>query len=115
MEVKHTPLPWKAENGESRGAWIMGADEGWAALVCGDNDSTAIANKDFIVRACNSHYALLESAKSTTAALVAAVSLLKRGSKKAAPSDKMFDTMIADYENAIEAARAAISQAEGRS
>ncbi len=37
--------------------------------------------------------------------LVAAVSLLKRGSKKAAPSDKMFDQMISDYERAIERGR----------
>jgi hypothetical protein len=37
--------------------------------------------------------------------LVAAVSLLKAGSKKAAPSDKMFDQMIVDYERAIENGR----------
>ena len=42
------------------------------------------------------------------ASLVAAVSLLKRGSKKAAPSDKMFDMMIADYERSIERGRAAL-------
>lgn len=40
------------------------------------------------------------------ASLVAAVSLLKRGSKKAAPSDKMFDQMIIDYERSIERGRA---------
>lgn len=57
---------------------------------------------------------LLEASKATLAALVAAVSLLKRGSKKAAPSNTMFDIMIADYEKAIEAARAAIAKAEGR-
>lgn len=55
---------------------------------------------------------LLEAAKSTTAALVAAVSLLKRGSKKVAPSNTMFDIMIADYEKAIETARSAIAGAE---
>ncbi len=37
--------------------------------------------------------------------LVAAVSLLKRSPKKAAPSDKMFDQMILDYERAIERGR----------
>ena len=42
------------------------------------------------------------------ASLVAAVSLLKRGSKKAAPSDRMFDQMIADYEQSIKRGRAAI-------
>jgi hypothetical protein len=47
------------------------------------------------------------------ASLVAAVSLLKRGgktAKKAAPSDKMFDQMILDYEKAIEQGRAALAQ-----
>lgn len=40
------------------------------------------------------------------ASLVAAVSLLKRSPKKAAPSDRMFDMMIADYERSIERGRA---------
>lgn len=44
------------------------------------------------------------------ASLVAAVSLLKRGSKKAAPSDRMFDQMIADYERSIERGRAALKE-----
>lgn len=44
------------------------------------------------------------------ASLVAAVSLLKRGSKKAAPSNRMFDQMIADYERAIERGRAALKE-----
>jgi hypothetical protein len=43
-----------------------------------------------------------------TACLVAAVSLLERGGKKAAPSNKMFDQMIVDYKNCIERARAAL-------
>lgn len=55
---------------------------------------------------------LREAAISTTASLVAAVSLLKRGSKKAAPSDVMFDLMIADYEVSIERARAALKGGE---
>lgn len=44
--------------------------------------------------------------KDVTAHLVAAISLLERGSKKAAPSDKMFDMMIADYKRAAERSRA---------
>lgn len=42
--------------------------------------------------------------------LVAAVSLLKKGPKKAAPSDRMFDAMVADYEKAIERGRAALKE-----
>lgn len=44
----------------------------------------------------------------TAASLAAAISLLERGgnaSKKAAPSDKMFDLMLADYRKSLSAAR----------
>lgn len=44
-----------------------------------------------------------------TASLSAAISLLSRGSKKAAPSDKMFDQMVADYEASAERARATLA------
>lgn len=43
--------------------------------------------------------------------LVAAVSLLERGGKKAAPSDKMFAVMLDDYRASIERARAALKGA----
>lgn len=55
---------------------------------------------------------LQERLTDVEASLVAAVSLLKRGSKKAAPSDKIFDQMIADYEGSIERARAALRKQE---
>jgi hypothetical protein len=41
----------------------------------------------------------------TLASLVAAVSLLEGGGKKAAASDKMFDQMVIDYNKTIEKAR----------
>ena len=44
----------------------------------------------------------------TTASLVAAVSLLERGGKKAAPSNTMFSQMLVDFKNSIDHARAAI-------
>ena len=51
----------------------------------------------------------LEAAlKDATVHLVAAVSLLESGGKKAAPSNKMFEQMIADYKNGVERARAAL-------
>jgi hypothetical protein len=45
------------------------------------------------------------------ASLAAAISLLERTpkAKKAAPSDKMFDQMLADYRKALANARAALS------
>ena len=44
-----------------------------------------------------------------TASLAAAISLLERGSKKAAPSDKMFDQMLKDYKKSLNAARATLN------
>lgn len=46
----------------------------------------------------------------TLASLVAAVSLLRRGGRKAAPSDTMFNMMLSDYEKSIEASRDALAQ-----
>lgn len=57
-------------------------------------------------RIAKMHEALLDA----LAGLIAATSLLKRGSKKAAPSDKMFDQMVADYESAAFRARAALQE-----
>lgn len=107
-EVKPNSLPWNVNGKQS----IRGANGEYIAKA---NWRDGAEHAAFIVRACNSHGDLLEGLKSTTASLVAAVSLLKRGTKKAAPSDTMFDMMIADYEKAIEAGRSAIAKAEGRS
>ena len=43
------------------------------------------------------------------AALAAAVSLLERSPKTAAPSDKMFDQMLEDYTRALATARTALN------
>lgn len=50
-----------------------------------------------------------EAAIRSMAALSAAISLLERGGKKAAPSDKMFEMMLNDYRNALEFSRHALS------
>lgn len=42
------------------------------------------------------------------AALAAAISLLEKGGKKAAPSDRMFEQMLTDYRKALENGRAAL-------
>lgn len=49
---------------------------------------------------------------STAASLAAATSLLKQGPKSAAPSNKMFDQMVLDYEASLEEARAALEEAK---
>jgi len=53
---------------------------------------------------------LRETNKTLLASLVAATSLLENGGKKAAPSDTMFDMMIAYYKKAITAGRALLSR-----
>ena len=42
--------------------------------------------------------------------LAAAISMLERGSKKVAPSDKMFDMMLADYRKALASARTTLNR-----
>lgn len=44
------------------------------------------------------------------ASLAAAISLLERGGKSAAPSDKMFDAMLADYRTSLKDGRAALAR-----
>lgn len=46
------------------------------------------------------------------ASLAAAISLLERGGKKAAPSDKMFNMMLDDYRRALEAARKVLNESK---
>lgn len=55
---------------------------------------------------------LAEVLLGATASLVAATSLLERGGKRAAPSDKMFAQMLADYRAAAEVARQALAQVD---
>ncbi len=50
---------------------------------------------------------VVEALKDVLASLVAAHSLLSRSPKTAAPSDKMFDQMLKDYEKSIERGRKA--------
>ncbi len=54
--------------------------------------------------------ALRESLLHTAASLAAAISMLERGSKKVAPSDKMFDMMLADYRKALASARTTLNR-----
>lgn len=54
---------------------------------------------------------LLSGLREVLPALVAAVSLLERGGKKAAPSDKMFALMLSDYKAAIERGQVAWREA----
>ena len=51
---------------------------------------------------------LVEAAKRTRKSLVAAISLLESGGKKAAASDKIFAIMLSDYRKSADEIRAAL-------
>ena len=51
---------------------------------------------------------LEEAVTDAGASLVAAISLLERGGKDAAWSDKVFHTMLADYKKSVERSRAVL-------
>lgn len=57
--------------------------------------------------------ALVEAQIGAAASLAAAISLLERGGKKAAPSDKMFAVMLDDYRKSLDGARAVLARAKG--
>jgi hypothetical protein len=54
----------------------------------------------------------VEAAVDAGASLAAAISLLERGGRKAAPSNKMFDQMLVDYRNSLERTRATLAEIE---
>lgn len=53
---------------------------------------------------------LREACVDALSSLVAAISLLEKGGKKAAPSDKMFAQMLVDYNNSVARTRAALTE-----
>lgn len=52
---------------------------------------------------------------STTASLMAALSLLEKGGRRAAASNKMFEQMLEDYRHRVESARNVLAKARGES
>lgn len=114
MAAKYTPGPWRLldDAGHPANIRIGSTRRPHVAKVYAeslDRDPNCEANARLIASAPD----LLEALKDSLASLIAAISLLERGSKKAAPSDKMFDQMLADYQASADRARAAIRQAEG--
>lgn len=117
--AKHTPGPWTigvsddnqihcVDGSDSTGG-IIEICEVWGTLSDKEETEESRANARLIAASPE----MLEALKVTTSSLVAAISLLKRGSKKAAPSNTMFDMMVSDYEMAVELGRTAIINAEG--
>lgn len=112
----HTPGPWTCFYKHKYDEWHVSMPISGSSMRFGIfDDGLRSENPEADARLIATSPEMLEALKATTAHLIAAVSLLKRGSKKAAPSDTMFNMMIADREKAIEQGRAIISKAEGRS
>jgi hypothetical protein len=83
------------------------AAEAQAATLKVELNATAACLHTYVERA----EALREALITSAAALAAAISLLERGGKKAASSDKMFAQILDDYRKALGTARAALAQA----
>lgn len=60
--VKHSPLPWKAEEPAGKRPWIE-SPTGYCAISCGNTDEEAAANAAYIVTACNAFPAVVEALK----------------------------------------------------
>jgi hypothetical protein len=67
-DVTHTPLPWHAD-----GRCIQAQDGNIGLLNLARDDRTSEANAAFIVRAVNSHQALVDALEEATEALRRAV------------------------------------------
>jgi hypothetical protein len=97
-ESKHTPGPWNAEPMTGRGAWVKGSSGEWAALSCGDTDTTAEANARLIAAAPE----LLEALNK----------IISRHSELVCSGDCGFWDV--EDEEKMKLARSAIAKAEGR-
>lgn len=110
-EPGHDPhCPWMrelhTEQKSAPDAYCITREDG----ECISDDPRCMHNKPAAVDGAIS----IDAHKATLASLVAAVSLLRRGGRKAAPSDAMFNMMLADYEKAIEASRIALAALPGK-
>lgn len=65
-ERKHTPLPWRNPEGSVSLLAVQDGDAVKVADITGSvqNPHAQAANADFIAKACNSHYDLLEACRS---------------------------------------------------
>ena len=118
---KFTPGPWKAcrSNEEFNGLMfdIDSEDDPYPIVRIVSQTKTIAAAHDLFVfdehnaRLIESAPDILDALRQTTAHLVAAHSLLARGGKKAAPSDKLFYQMLDDYEKAFNEGQAVIVKA----
>lgn len=119
----YTPGPWCVSPTDD--TTIIALDRSVVAEIDGDYNEPDLwpimeANARVVAAAPDLHRLALDLAAErerlrealirTAASLVAAISLLERGGKKAAASDTMFAAMLKDYQAAVDKARAALNQ-----
>ena len=122
---KFTPGPWVLTQ-ETRWPWSYSINSGdvqvlhYGLYTYASDDDQQRANARGGNTECHANVRLIaaapelyEAAIGAGAALAAAISLLEGGGKKAAPSDRMFDQMLLDYNAALDRARAALAKARG--
>lgn len=108
------------EQRERVAAWIETA--GWPTIAQGvrNGKNATMMTDDVIAMLADtelSRSGVRGAMLHVCASLAAAISLLEKGgkaAKKAAPSDTMFDQMLADYRTALERARAGLAETELR-
>lgn len=88
---------------------LAAENEGLEAQIAAiEEDGTQEHNEAIRLRGENAR--LREGLLDSSASLAAAISLLERGGKRAAPSNKMFDQMLKDYQSSLERARALLNK-----
>jgi hypothetical protein len=111
-----TPGPWvNSRKGIGPRCVSGGQDDGMILVrVYADfpNDAAfiAAASPDVVLGLLGRVKEQDKTIKDLLAHLVAATSLLERGGRKGAPSDKMFHMMLDDYNRCIERARATLEE-----
>lgn len=85
------------------------AERDEARAGCAQMEKAWEGNQDLLAAAEARSVELETKMIGVVAALSAAVSLLERSPKTAAPSDKMFDQMLEDYTRALATARTALN------
>jgi hypothetical protein len=108
LAVKLTDCQWRSYEGSGDVVrrWAVEREEAAQAITDLSAERDALAAENAVMR---------EATTRSTVSLIAAVSLLESGGKKAAGSDKMFAQMLKDYKASIEIGRAALNHAaEGK-
>lgn len=112
MKKRYSPAPWQVDNEEA--IRIRNASGTLATLThltrTGRRDPEEVAANARLIATAPE---LREQLRLTLASLIAAISLLEHGGKRAAASDRMFEQMLDDYQRTANAAREVLLKTQG--